>query len=528
MTGLAAEVDVGQQVAASFAGVTKEFGATRALKGIDLTIERQTIHALVGENGAGKSTALGILAGRIGPTAGRVEVFGEKIKYADPRASRRAGIVAIYQELTIVPALSVEANVFLGQPLSHSGILSEGVMRRRYVELCDRVGVAAQPAGTAAGRLSVADQQLLEIMRALIFDARIMLFDEPTASLGQPEREALLSLMRSLREDGMTIIFVSHNLDEVLEISDRITVFRDGSLQETADRSVWDKPRLVRTMLGTHSDQRVLAEMIDPSAEVRPADQTRSTRARGKVLLGATGITVPGAISGIDIEICAGQILGVGGLVGAGRTTLLRALAGLEPRAEGRLWVDGTEVPWPHSVRRARALGIALVPEDRKGQGLVLSMMAMENVVLSDLGSLSRFGVISPKAVRASAAEVCGDFGFSPARLRSLTGQLSGGNQQKLLLARWKHWAPTILLADEPTRGVDVGAKEEIVRSLEAMAADGLGIVMVSSELEEVAAVSDRVIVLSEGRAVGRLDRTEGNITVSEILHAAFHVSQSE
>jgi ABC-type sugar transport system ATPase subunit len=517
------------QIAAGFVGVTKVFGATRALKGIDLEIRQGEIHALVGENGAGKSTALGILAGRIGPTSGIVEVFGEQIKHADPRAARAAGVIAIYQELTMVPALSVEANVFLGQPQSHLGVLSERGMRKRYLELCDRVGVAAHPPGTLAGSLSVGDQQLLEIMRALVSDPRVILFDEPTASLGQPERVALLELLRSLRADGITIVFVSHNLDEVLDVSDQITVFRDGALQETRDRAGWDNQQLVSAMLGENANLSVLSEMIDPSAQAGPERHSHATgRAIGEVLVKVEGLTVPGGIADIDVEIRADEILGVGGLVGSGRTTLLRALAGLEPRAEGRMWVKGAEVPWPHSVRRARALGIALVPEDRKGQGLVLSLTAMENVVLSDMGSIARFGVLSPKAVRLAAAKVCGDFGFSPERLGATTSQLSGGNQQKLLLARWKHWTPTVLLADEPTRGIDIGAKDEIVRSLEAMARRGVGIVMVSSELEEVAAVSDRVIVLSEGRAVGLLLRTEGNITVSEILHAAFHVGDQQ
>jgi rhamnose transport system ATP-binding protein len=508
--------------AVRLAGITRHFGATRALKGIDLEIARGEIHALVGENGAGKSTALGILAGRIAPTAGCVEIFGQELKYGDPRASRKAGVVAIYQELTIVPQLSPEANVFLGQTLARAGFLSSAAMRGRYVRLCREVGVRPQPPGVPAAGLPVAEQQILEILRALVSEAEIILFDEPTAALGPAEREALFKVMRDLQARGMTIVFVSHNLDEVLSLADTITVFRDGELRQTLPRGSWDKHRLVESMLGREGDVRVMAELLDESAPLA----RKAARISGEVLLHAEGVTVPGSLFNIDLELRAGEVLGIGGLVGSGRTTLLRALAGLEPGATGKLWVRGHEVSWPRTARRARALGIALLPEDRKGQGIWPALPAMDNVVMSDLGRVASHGLLRPSRTYRAAAEVVPDFGFDRARLRTLAGQLSGGNQQKLLLARWRHSPPAVLLADEPTRGIDIGAKEEITRALEAMAADGLGIVVVSSELEEVVALSDRVLVLSEGRATGHLG-SKGEITVSDILHAAFRVESS-
>ena len=509
--------------------VRKSFGAIRALKSITMDVRPGTVHALVGENGAGKSTALGCVAGRIAPTSGTVEIFGQELKYGDPRASRSAGVVAIYQELTVVPALSAEANVFLGQTRSRGGFLAERVMRQRYLELCGRMGVKAVPPRTPAGSLSVADQQVLEILRALESEARVLLFDEPTAALAAGERQALYELIKGLRHGGVTIIFVSHNLDEVLDLADDITVFRDGNLTASAPRESFTKASLVQEMVGREGDDRVIHELLEDEeraaahAAVESARVARLARAQGRPpVLQAIGVTVPGAIDDLEIEVRTGEMVGIGGLVGSGRTTLLRALAGLEPSSRGRLFIDGQEVPWPRSVRQALGYGVALVPEDRKSQGLVLPMSSVDNIALSNFGGASRRGFISPRTVASATAGTAKEFGLQSERLHHAARQLSGGNQQKLLLARWKHRTPRVLLADEPTRGIDVGAKAEILRSLEGMADQGLGLVMVSSELEEVALVSDRVFVVAEGVLAGTLDRAVGRITVSDILHLAF------
>jgi ABC-type sugar transport system ATPase subunit len=512
--------------AVTYRGVSMQYAATRALCDADLSLAPGQVHAFVGENGAGKSTCLGVLAGRIAPTSGEVRIGDQEITYGDPRGCRRAGVVAIYQELTIVPALSAQANVFLGIPLRRRGFLREREMRRRYLQLCEEFGVPAVPDGVPAGQLSVAEQQLLEIMRALVADPRVILFDEPTASLALQERDALLRLMAQLRDGGLTLVFVSHNLDEVMRVADTITVFRDGSIVAAAPREDWDKRRLVHEMLGDGKSSRIEREFLDDDIAVdSPRKLARHTS--GQPIVRVAELEVPGAVSGVSLEVHAGEILGLGGLVGSGRTTILRALAGLEPRATGRMWIDGQPHALPRTVRQARALGIALLPEDRKGQGLVLGMDAMNNIALSDLSAVARFGFLSRRVMSRRTAEAAESFGFRRERITETVRNLSGGNQQKLMLARWRFSPPRVLLADEPTRGIDIGAKAEIMTSLETMAADGLGIVLVSSELEEVCALSDRVLVLTDGRAAGLLDAGENQITPSRIMATAFELEEA-
>ena len=487
--------------AVRFKEINKAFGHIVAVKAASLEISAGTVHALVGENGAGKSTLLGMLAGRIAPTAGQIEVFGDVLQAGNVRASRLAGVVAIYQELTIVPALSACANVFLGQTRSSFGFLAERTMRRRFEELCARLGISIA-AATVAGTLSVADQQMLEILRALQSKARILALDEPTSALAPPERDALFARLRELRADGVTILLVSHNLDEVLAIADRISVCRDGELVRTAPVDTWTKASLVAAMLGHDLQQ----------------GDRRLARKTARPLLEATGIIVPDKIESVSLSVSPGEIVGIGGLVGSGRTTLLRTLAGLEPRASGRLAIDGKVRSLPTAPARALALGIALIPEDRR-QGLVFELTAQENIVLGDLSATAIAGFISERRLHRRAAAAIRGYDFNLRRLGMNASSLSGGNQQKLLLARWRHRKVRVLLADEPTRGIDIGAKEEILRNLRSLADQGLAIVFVSSELEEVAAVSDRIVVLSAGREAGNLN---AGASVSDILSAAF------
>lgn len=498
-----------EPIAVSCTGVTKEYGATRALSGVDVTVLTGTIHALVGENGAGKSTLLGILAGRVVPSGGHIEILGDDAPLGNPRAARHRGVVAIYQELTIVPALSACANVFLGQTTSRMGVLSERVMKHRFAQLCEMLGVRIDP-DISAGRLSVADQQLLEIMRAVQADARLILFDEPTASLAESEREALFRLMNDLRNHGVTMILVSHNLDEVLSISDAITVFRNGTVQDSRPTRTWNKATLIEAMLGE-------TKVWEHTPRMRQVHV-------GEPLVAVTGLCVEGALVDVNIDVSPGEIVGIAGLVGSGRTTLLRALAGLESSATGHLRIDGMPVSWPHTVRAARKLGIALVPEDRKSQGLVLGASAAENIILGNMAGASRWGVISQRRMRSSAQAAAEEFGFDSAKIDQLARNLSGGNQQKALLARWKYCPPRLLLADEPTRGIDIGAKLEIIETLRNFADSGVAIVVVSSEIEEVISVADRIFVLAEGRVTASLDAADRKLTVENILHHAFKV----
>lgn len=490
--------------------VVKRFEGTVALKDVSLRIEAGQVHALVGENGAGKSTFLGIIAGRISPTSGQISIFGQEHVFGTPRAARRLGIAAIYQELTIVPALGARANVFLGQPFSNAGFLSERRMQARYLELCNQFGVTI-PGDVPASQLSVADQQTLEIMRGIQSDARILLFDEPTTALAPPERDALFRQMRRLRDEGKTMILVSHNLEEVLDISDRVTVFRDGMAVASAPRQEWTKASLVRAMIG-HD----LAEAVE-----RPLRSRQTGRA---ATLSVRGVRLTGAIEGIGFDVEPGEIVGIGGLVGSGRSSLLRCIAGLEPQSEGTLTMNGMPVDWPRTPRQALAAGIALVPEDRKHQGLVLGMSAAENIAMTKFSKVSRLGMLLARDMREKAVAASSHFGFAESRLSAAVRNLSGGNQQKILLSKWYYDRPKVLLVDEPTRGIDIGAKEEIRRTLLRLADEGMSIIMVSSELEEVVDVSDRVVVLSEGRQVALLDRTDGPIRVDDILIAAFGV----
>lgn len=500
--------------------VSRSFGATRAVR--DVTIDLATpgtIHALVGENGAGKSTCLGMAAGRIAPSSGSILVAGQPLTVGSPRAAKALGVHAIYQELTIVPALSPEANVFLGRPLANKGWLQEPQMRSEYERLCSLLGVS--PAvSKRSGSLSVADQQVIEIMRALVSEASAILLDEPTASLAHAERESLYLTLHQLRDQGLALSLVSHNLDEVLEHSDDITVFRDGEVVERRPAAAWTKRELVGAMLGNQTHGAQIAA---------GSHQTRFARARRdagtKPIMVVEGLTSPGLIEDISFELYPGEILGIAGLVGSGRTSLLRALAGLDPRATGTVTVGDTSSRVPRTVREARSRGIALLPEDRKGQGLLLARTGSDNITLGEWSGLSKLTFLSSRDVDRAAAQAAAPVGFNVKRLKENAARLSGGNQQKLMIARWLHTAHNVLLADEPTRGVDVGAKAEILVALEQVVAADRSLLVISSELEEVVGLSDRVLVLDKGRSLGVLDAAEQEISVALLLQMIFNAT---
>jgi ABC-type sugar transport system ATPase subunit len=513
------------RVAVALNAVSKTYGATRALSEVEVRIHEGSVHALIGENGAGKSTALGAIAGRVEFGDGAVEVFGETLEPGNLRAARRAGISAIYQELTIIPHLDATANVFLGSTLSRSGILSSREMRRKYLELCAELDVRAFPAGKPVGSLSVAEQQMLEIMRSLVIKPRIILFDEPSASLAVEERVALYRAIEGLRKRGVTVVIVSHNFDEIERLADRITVFRNGRTILTSGRGEKSRAELVRAMLGEQrADQTLGRVLMDTAVDLRVTTADEGT----PPILGVTGLTVAGIIENIDLEVRPGEILGIAGLVGSGRSTLLRAIAGAEPAARGNICISGASAPWPRSVRAARRLGIGLIPEDRKGQGLVMPRSAGENIALSNLHFASSAGVINRKKLFAMVAQAASMLNFPLTRLRERSDRFSGGNQQKLLMARWLYDRPRVLLADEPTRGIDIGAKGELLEALRKMAAEGIGVIVVSSELEEVLAVADRVLVVAKGRSMGLIEPgADQRIAMEDVLNAAFGLKEN-
>ena len=494
----------------------KSYGGIKALKGVTFDVHRGQVHALMGENGAGKSTALGVIAGRIERTAGELVVDGEARAHWDPRVAAGNGVASIYQELTVVPDLSPAANVFLGRPLVRAGFLRERAMRNEYLAACRRLGVNAARTRTA-GELSVAEQQMIEIVRALVLRPRVILFDEPTASLAEAERAAFHRLVRQLRDEGLAIVLVSHNLDEVLDLADHITVFRDGRLIESRTASTWDRSKLVAAMLGGES----AAQEHDLAAERRktfaPSLPTAVPRLKAAGLLG-----------GVDLEVHSGEILGVAGLVGSGRTSLLRSLLGADRGGSGRLWIDGVERPLPRHPRQARRLGISFIPEDRKHQGLFMGRSAADNIVMAGLRKFARLGLVLTGAdVRRGAREPAQRAAFDGSRLGAPAGTLSGGNQQKLLFARWLGSPPAILLVDEPTRGVDVGAKAEILAMLlRTVRESGMSAIVVSSELDELITISDRIMVIARGRKVDEFSQTTQDVTQDQVLHASFTVGE--
>jgi ABC-type sugar transport system ATPase subunit len=496
--------------------VSKTFGGTRAVRGVTMPLAtRGQIHALVGQNGAGKSTCLGIASGRLAPTSGTVLVDGVEIPHGSPRSARSAGVHAIYQELTIVPALTPAANVFLGNDMTTLGWLRESEMRSRYEVLCSRLGLL--PSRTRrAGDLSVAEQQMLEVARALMSEATALLFDEPTASLAHAERDALFSTMDRLRGEGLALTLVTHNLDDVLEHSDVVTVFRDGAVVERRPTSAWSKKEMVAGMLGSAATTSgALTGHRD-----RPSN---SATVAAPITMAVRSLSSPGLLDDISFDLREGEILGIAGLVGSGRSSILRALAGLDRQSLGTVEVGGEKATHPpRSVREARRRGIALLPEDRKGEGLVLPRSGEENVTLGEWQGLSVLGFMRHQKTRTAAKAAAAPVGFNVARIDEPAAALSGGNQQKLMLARWIHAEHPILLADEPTRGVDVGAKGEILTALEAIVARGRSVILVSSELEEVVGLADRVVVIHGGRLIEICDSAGGEITVAHILETIF------
>lgn len=491
--------------AISVRNVSKSFPGVRALRGVSLDVHPGEVHGLVGANGAGKSTLIRILSGAHAADSGEVMVGGAPITGEGARGLRDAGVAAIYQELNIVPQMSAVGNVFLGAPLRRGPFADRGAMRRRFAELAAHTG-AGFPAEAKAGALSVANKQLIEIMRAVQAKHSVMIMDEPTASLGPAERARLYDLVARLKAEGTAIIFISHDLDEVLRLCDSVSVMRDGLLVRSGPARGFTKQALVAAMLG----------------DIAVAPPRAPQRRRGPAVLQMEGLLAAGWVSGVSFTLHEGEILGIAGLVGAGRTEVLRALAGADPLAHGRMALAGKERPLPRSIREAIKLGIALAPEDRKGQGLLLDRDGAANLTLARLQAIA-VGPVTSLRRRASAARRLADsVGFDPARLGAAARTLSGGNQQKLVLGKWLHRRPRVLLLDEPTRGIDVGAKGEIFATVRALAGQGMAVILVSSDLEEVVEQADRVLVMARGRQVALLDHAEAS--VARILNAVFAV----
>jgi rhamnose transport system ATP-binding protein len=485
-------------------GVAKRFGGVQALAGIDLTIERGSIHALVGENGAGKSTLGKILAGVYRPDEGELWVDGRRIEYRSPRAALADGITMIVQEPTLVPHRSVLENIFLGVEDGAVGMVSERGDLRRYAALVRDTGIELPPRKLARS-LRVADQQKVEILRAIARDAKILVMDEPTSALTTDESEKLFELVRQLRARGTTIVYVSHLLTEVLELADMVTVLRDGRLVHTSPAAGETPDRLVSAMLGRTID------LTFPDKAFPPGD--------APVVLSVRDLSRPPAVRDVSFEIRAGEILGLAGLIGSGRSEVARAIFGADRLKDGVVEIDGAAAR-VRSPRQAIRKGIVMLPEDRKSQGLLMLRSIVDNVTLPHLGEVSKVGLMPLRAERRRASELMRRVDVRARSSGAMLNTLSGGNQQKVLFAKWLFRRPRVFIADEPTRGVDVGAKRAIYELINSLAAEGIAVLLISSEHEEILGLAHRVLVMRAGTIVAEFDHE----TMSEdaVLHAAF------
>ncbi len=488
--------------------VSKHFGEIHALESVSLSISEGSVHALVGENGAGKSTLGKIISGVFPPDRGSVLLHGAPVSLRSPREALQHGIAAMAQEPAIVSGLSVAENVFLGVEPQAGGFVRNRALQQRYAELAASAGFAL-PADRPAGRLRTAEQQEVEILRALARDARLIVMDEPSAALTGPEARKLHEIIRALARAGKTLLLISHLLGEVLELADTITVLRDGRLVRTAPAGQETEESLIEAMLG-----RSLVAQFPPKRRPRQA---------APVVLAVRRLRARGVVD-VSFEVRAGEIVGLAGLVGAGRTEVARAIFGAERVLGGGIEVSGGRWIF-RTCRQALRAGIVMIPESRKDQGLLYSRSVKENVSLASLESLSRLGVVRGRVEERETARMLERVQVRGANPAALVSSLSGGNQQKVLFARSLLRRPAVLIADEPTRGVDVGAKRAIYDLLVLLADEGLGVLLISSETEEILGLAHRVLVMRGGRIVAEFD--EDTMTESSVLSAAFGTGPS-
>lgn len=469
-------------------GITKHFDGVQALRGIDLEVQPGEIHALLGENGAGKSTLIKIITGLYQQDQGEVRVAGEAVDFANVRAAHRTGVVALYQELSIVPTISVAENIMLGAGApSALGFVRWKELRTQAQALLDRLGQKINLRSLAGG-LSPIQQTMVAVARALSIDAKVLILDEPTAALTDTEIEGLFEVLRSLRAEGVAIVYISHRLEEVFALCDRLTVMRNGRTIVTKNVSDSSIDDVISTMVGREQN------------ELYPERGTGG----GEVALSVEGLSGR-RVRDVSFQVRAGEVVGVGGLAGSGRSEMLRLLAGAQKNSAGIVQVDGVTVVG-RGVGRALDAGIALVPEERRAQGVILSAPIADNIAIANLKSVSPGGIVSQRRIVQLAKRSLDELQIKASSVRQPVGQLSGGNQQKVVLAKMLARNPKVLLMDEPTRGIDVGTKAEIYRLIRELAAKGTAVVAVSSELPELIGLSDRILVMHEGRISGEVE----------------------
>ena len=475
-------------------GIDKAFGSNQVLKNAGFFLKDGEVHALMGENGAGKSTLMKILTGVYTRDAGTVLVDGKEVVYKNPQEAEKAGIVFIYQELNVLFDLTVEENLFMGKEITKGfGICDKKAMRAKAQEVMDKMGVNI-PVNAVMSDLSVGQQQMVEICKALMADAKVIIMDEPTAALTASETRGLFEVINSLRKKGVSIVYISHRMEEIFELCDRITVLRDGEYVGTENIADIDLDHVVQMMIGRTIGERFPKRESHIGAEV----------------LRVEGLSSGKLFKDIHFDVKAGEVLGVSGLMGAGRTEIMQALFGNLPVDAGKIYIDGKEITIKNP-RQAIAAGIGFITEDRKVEGLLLEKSIAENIHIANLRKVSNGFVLNKEKQMAIVKKGIEEFKVRCFGPEHECGNLSGGNQQKIVLAKWVYTDPKILILDEPTRGVDIGAKKEIYNIINQMAANGVAVIMVSSELPEVLGMSDRIAVVHEGKITGILNAADAD-----------------
>lgn len=475
-------------------GINKAFGGNPVLQNAGFVLADGEIHALMGENGAGKSTLMKILTGVYTRDAGTVIVNGKEVIYNNAQEAEKEGIVFIHQELNVLFDLTVEENMFLGKEIHNRfGVCNKKAMQKEVRRILDVLGVNIKP-DAKMDTLSVGQQQMIEIAKALMVDAKVIIMDEPTAALSQSETVTLFKVVRSLKEKGVSIVYISHRMEEIFELCDRITILRDGQYVGTRNIPETNMDEIVKMMIGREIGERY------------PERDTRL----GEVIFEVKNLNCPGIFQNVNFNVRAGEVLGVAGLMGAGRTEIMQSIFGNIPHVTGQIFMNGQEIhnknPWD-----AMDNGIGFITEDRKIEGLMLEKSIMENISIANLGRISQKGVLNKKREQEMTQQGIEDLHIKCTGAQHACGNLSGGNQQKVVFAKWIFTEPKVLILDEPTRGVDIGAKKEIYSIINKLADTGVAIIMVSSELPEILGMSDRIMVVHEGKIGGFIDKNEAN-----------------
>lgn len=489
--------------------LSKTFPGVRALDSVDFTARSGEVHALIGENGAGKSTLIKVLTGVYAPDTGKLAYNGEHTSFSTPLEAQHAGISTIYQEVNLVPLMSVARNLFLGrEPRGRLGLIDFRRMHQEADEALQRLGIRVD-VRRPLRELGVGTQQMVALARAVSVDAQVVIMDEPTSSLEPREVQTLFGVIRMLRDRGIAVVYVSHRLEELYEVCDTVTVLRDGKLVHTGPIAELDRLRLVSLMLG-----REVADVQEEGVTKFSGSHDATTT---HPVLQADKLTIDRLLHGVSVDIRPGEVVGLGGLLGSGRSETAKAIAGALPPDSGRVVIAGAPVRTGSTPAAIRA-GISLLPEDRKAEGIVPGLSVRENIALAALPGLSRFGLVNESAIDSIVDTFMKRLRIKASGPHQKVGELSGGNQQKVLLARWLAMNPKVLLLDEPTRGIDIGAKAEVQKLIDELANDGLAVLLISSDMEELIEGSDRVIVLKDGAVIEEL--TGSKVTEDALMRA--------